>query len=560
MENIKFKKSSYFISFIISYMFFIYEPMNLYASNIDDFWFNVYDLIKLALVPFLFLFLFLVLLNIIIYKINKKAYLISNIILYVLFFVFYIEGNFLSYALPVLNGDIIDWTKYVLNDLISIVLDVSAVIITFKLVRKYTKEKFIKTSFYISLAIFVMLSTSLISSIVTSKVFSIDKDGIYVVSTTKNLNKYSSEDNFIIFLLDSVDSTVFNQAMKDYPDLAESLNDFTYYKDTLSMHPFTTESVPLILSGKVYKNDEVYKTYYTNSMKESLLFRELYNNNYEVNVYDTNEFIFNDYEALKIDNLIKNDSMERANKNSYIYIFELIRYDAFKYLPYTLKYLVNIEYLSFTYRVSPIEEDYKAGEGNIYSWKNGSFMNILKDDVTITEDKNFKYIHLMGAHIPYCTTKDFVFDKTQKLTYSYEVELTLIMIDSYIKYLKENNIYDNSKIIILSDHGTYPDLNDEFDARGRQNPILFIKGKNEKHKKMIVSDKAISYIDLIDMYPDLINNKQSKNLFPEIGSERTRKYLLYPFGDKTKMYEQETTGKAWEIDKLTNTGVVYSKR
>ncbi len=95
MDNIKFTKTSYILSFIISFMFFIYEPIILYTSNIDDFRFNIYDFLKIAALPFSILFLSLLILNIIIYKINKKAYLNFNIIVYVIFFVSYIEGNFL---------------------------------------------------------------------------------------------------------------------------------------------------------------------------------------------------------------------------------------------------------------------------------------------------------------------------------------------------------------------------------------------------------------------------------------------------------------------------------
>ncbi len=403
-----------------------------------------------------------------------------------------------------------------------------------------------------------MLSASMVASVLASGVLKINSDGIYVSATSKNINKYSSEDNFIILLLDSVDSTVFNQAMTDYPELAKSLKDFTYYKDTMSMHPYTTESVPLILTGESFQNQDAYKRYYINAYKNSKLLSDLYNNDYEVNIYDS-EFVFNDYDALKVDNVINDKRLKDINSGGNNYMFEIMRYSAFKYLPYTLKYLANIEYLNFDF-FSSKSEDYSDGNIATYSWDNGKFIKNLKNEITLTEGKNFKFIHLMGSHVPYCVNKDFVFNTKQIFPYSYEVEVSLMIINNYINYLKENNIYDNSKIIIMSDHGANPDSKVVEEIRGRQNPILFIKGKNETHKKMIVSDKKISFIDLADMYQDLIDNKESKDLFPNIGTERKRKYLLYSFSNKKEMVEQETEGSAWETDKLIDTGTVYKRK
>ncbi len=61
----------------------------------------------------------------------------------------------------------------------------------------------------------------------------------------------------------------------------------------------------------------------------------------------------------------------------------------------------------------------------------------------------------------------------------------LLLIGDYLKYLKQNNVYDNTKIIIVSDHGGLnihnPYIDRSIDSRIMNfNPVLFIKDFNSK--------------------------------------------------------------------------------
>jgi len=92
----------------------------------------------------------------------------------------------------------------------------------------------------------------------------------------------------------------------------------------------------------------------------------------------------------------------------------------------------------------------------------------------------------------------------------------------------------------------------------RQNPILYIKGINEKHE-MHESNKAISYLDLIDAYNALLNDKKSDEIFINLPIDRKRKYIWNEFNNENHMVEYEQSGKAWETDKLTKTGIEYNR-
>ena len=111
----------------------------------------------------------------------------------------------------------------------------------------------------------------------------------------------------------------------------------------------------------------------------------------------------------------------------------------------------------------------------------------------------------------------------------------------------------------MADHGYAMNSTGAGTYEGRQNPILFIKGKNEVHDEMVESDKKISFYDLSNAYIDLINNKKSNELFSDINNSRTRRYLFYIYGEEDHMIEYETKGKAWKTNKMYKTGKVFDR-
>ena len=94
---------------------------------------------------------------------------------------------------------------------------------------------------------------------------------------------------------------------------------------------------------------------------------------------------------------------------------------------------------------------------------------------------------------------------------------------------------------------------------GRQNPILYIKGINEKHDSMQKSNKPISFVDLKEGFTGLLEGKNSTEIFKDIPDQRTRKYLWYIYEKGYHMVEYETKDKAWETDKMYETGNTFDR-
>ena len=225
-----------------------------------------------------------------------------------------------------------------------------------------------------------------------------------------------------------------------------------------------------------------------------------------------------------------------------------LKYVGYKYLPYFLKKYAHIERMNFNYSKNT-EYD------NAYSWDNIDNYEMIQNANVIKKDKKqFKFIHTSGSHVPYNMGGDLKRISEKDATYESEINASIKLLSSYIDLLKENNVYDNSVIIILADHGYAGN-----ERIGRQNPILYIKGFNETNKEMMISDKKVSHLDLIDIYKPLLEDKKTSDLFKEVPAERTRKFIYYKFTKENHMVEYETKGHAWENNLVRKTGRKYNR-
>jgi len=540
-EYLKNTWATYAISLVLSFMLFLFEPINMFASNTSDFWFDL----KTLLIPSFLLFGlsiagFIILINIV-YFINKKVFKVLSAMEFIGFICTYIQGNYLVGKLPVLDGTPIDWNGYTVQNIISIVIWLVVIIGTIIIVKKIKLANYLKYAGYISLAVFAMLSVSLISVVTTSE--GLGDKTVNTQATFKEYNKYSTDKNFIILLVDAIDSRSFEKSLTSNSEFKNMFNDFTYYPDTMSYYPFTHESIPQILSGKIFENDRELSDYTTKSLKESYLFNTLKDKGYALNMY-TRNVPFLDEQALELNNFVLTSDTSSLGKKKFMK--QELKYILFRYLPYGLKKYSKIETMDFGLAsLSTTGEEF-------YYESNGIFNDLaVNNDIELTDQKYFKFYHIDGAHIP------FEFDKTlnynEKATYDTEVDGCLTIVNNYLKYLKKNKIYDNSVIMIMADHGYNGNTH-----IGRQNPMLLIKGINEKHK-YTKSDIPVSYIDLDKIYEDLINDKKSDELLKDIDKNRERKYILYSADTRNNMVEYGNKDKAWETDKMYKTGKEYNR-
>lgn len=527
------------VSLAASFMLMVFAPIEIYFSNQDQFWFEIKQLVHVMVVLFLLAFIVSVVIFFLLFLINRKVYYIGLVTYSIAYLSTYIQGNFLVKNLPGLDGTKPDWPKYIVEDIKSAIVWIVVTLVLIVAIIIFKMDKVKKAISVVAVCMFLMTLVTAFTVVATTKIQGKD----YTMTVTdKNEMQMSTDKNFIILLLDATDAGTYKQLFDTHPEYAETFEDFTYYDNTVCGYTFTKQSIPFILSGKWYENERPFESYATDAYTNSPLFTRLAKDGYKMGLYEPETYT-TDPEMYKFDNIISN----KTDVSSYfIFAKREIQIIGYKYAPFVLKRFCMVGTQDFEdFRSNP-----KDCEG--YTLDNTVFFNKTKNEqITKTDDKVFKFIHLWGAHVPYAFDKDM--NQIEDGTYEQNVEASVTLADAYIKKLKASGTYDNSVIIVMADHGYYnPD-----EPSNRQHSVLFIKGLNEKHE-YCVSEAPVSYDDLQKAYSRLLDGKTGSDVFDcKEGETRKRRYLYYEYSHDEIMEEYYQEGYAGDMSTLKATGNKY---
>lgn len=528
------------ITVAMCFLYFIYAPLELYFTNIDEFWFDWTLLLTAMGITFLIAVVICVGIMVLLCKKAHKLYDIATVACGIVYIATYIQGNFLVRNLPPLDGTAINWADYPAERIKSILVWIVITVLVLVGVRIIRTDKFKVIIKGGSLCMTAMLLVTLISLCFMQQGY---RTKANLTVTNKDLFEISENQNFIILLLDAVDSTTFAELMEIHPEYGEIFENFTYYRNAMGVYPFTKHSVPFILSGNWYENDETFEKYSTKAYLESPLFETLESQQYKMGIYES-ELLLQDEEFCKFDNVLPN---EWGTSSWWDFIRWQIQMTGFKYAPYDLKRICFVNPDEFKkLRIAP------EGYATFTDSNKEFYEGVLHEEVNYTSQNCFKFIHISGAHLP------FLYDENMNIiedaTYETNMEASMTITRDYLNKLRESGAYDNSVIIVMADHG-FDSI--DYEALYRQNPVLFVKGVGEKHA-MQTSMAPVSYVDLQEAYQRLINGADSTQIFDcKEGEVRERRFLFYNYNEESTMYEYKLTGMAWDRETFVPTGKEY---
>ena len=532
-------KRLFFLPLALCILLFIYAPFEIYASNIDDIDYDLYDMMKILPLCALIIFTVLFAAMHVIDKFGwtKLQILLCSGMLWLLLSLL-IQGTFFVSGIPVLTGDEIDWSGYGHQRLLSIIIYIGVAIIVY-LIERITKEEiFLSVCSVLSGILSVMMVLSILLMCFTVAHLT-DRKNVSV--TGEYMLDMSSDENFVILVLDGMDAGKFEEVAKSHPEYKDFFTDFTFFRNTLGAYPLTGRSIPFIICGDWYECQTSPQEYAIHAFSESPLIKDLIEKEYRIGMYEAEMVPHREINLDSYENM--NYFESRKLVRPYMFLKLQLKLVGIKYLPWQLKPFCT---------VTPDQVEYDAEISNIhsemFSYDNGYFYNRVKNEPLIIEEKKcFRFIHVKGAHPPYDYDKEMT--RIDNGTSRDGIEVSAFLANTYLNKLKEAGVYDNSVIIMMADHG--------YDHR--QNPVLFIKGKGERHEYQI-SDAPISYVDLQDAFSKLLDGCGSEDAFEwREGDERIRRFLYYPFEDESTIYEMSQSGKASDNESLVQTGVVFSR-
>ncbi|MCD7964931.1 MAG: hypothetical protein LUG90_04065, partial [Clostridiaceae bacterium] len=240
------------------------------------------------------------------------------------------------------------------------------------------------------------------------------------------------------------------------------------------------------------------------------IYHEMYESGYDIGIYTDSLFI--SPEEVNIISNIKSGKeakdLEGINRPSGLMklFYKMV---AFKYLPHYAKPY----FLTYTGDL----DLYKRND--VYTPNNDFlYYDMLKKQGIKTQEKNiFKFTHLLGVHPPYLMNSNI--EKVNESTALEQSTGVIKIIKTLFDDLKKQNIYDNSTIIVMADHGDYSEKG--------QNPLFMIKDHGS-NKEFNTSSLPLSYDDLQILIKKALQNESVNTYIKDnISPDRILHFCYY---------------------------------
>ncbi len=539
--------------YALCFMLTLFSPLNTYLAAYDSYWFSFQQMFPILLTAHIILLVVGIGIAILFSKLRIHNFLYA-VLVGILFFL-YIQGNYIPRNYGVLNGETIDWGAYSGYAIASIVLIVVSIILVMLLISKL-KNMLFQIGRYFSMFLiaiqYITLGVLLLQA--GTNIMGIQEEKACII-TDEGLLEYSEEGNVVVFVLDTFDSLYMQTILNGNEEYQALFEDFIYYPNTVGAYSTTKCSLPFILTGKWYENNQEYEEYIENAYKDNELYKTLEEKGYSVEIYAA------DPDFVNAQNCLATNVREGRYILEDILEFLKIEYklSLFQYMPHQAKrfFMVETEEFENLRAIQTDETDVQA-----YNWSIQKFYSLLCNNEldTSRDKKTFKVYHLDGVHPSYSFGKDLKTDKNQKYDVYDEVEGNFTFLQLYFNRLKESGLYDDTTVIIMADHG-YLNYN--------QNALFMVKNANEKHD-LRISQAPMSYEYFDDFLINIFNGNNSDDAFVSKCNYpgKQRRFLHYSWNDTwgndlidgkymPTMQEIYIDGDAWTQESMIFTGNYY---
>ena len=450
------------ISISIPLILCLAVPFEIYANNMQELYFGVWDFLPLCIA---FGVVLAAVILLILLFVPEKLYKIISLVVLSFAVILFIQGNYLNGSLNSLAGDNLGSAGT------SLTTKIINLVIWFVLIGGAVGVSFIKDKRGIVGIVSIVLACIVIMAHLVMPIFAmITNDGVFMSKkdklnsgdgtnvakfvSTKNLTTISSNNNVFYFVIDRFDEYYAEEVSKSESEIFDILDGFTHFRDNLALYGHTFPSVAYMLTDykydiSLYREQNLKKAY-----EDNTTLKTLHERGYKINIYGQSYY---DYAgAGNLPDYVENVTpvYECKVNNPFMLALNMIGLAVYRCSPHLMKPLyakVNSDSCnSFV--------DLKDEDGYVnYSSNNTEVLQLVKNSTFETVDENiFSFLHFDGCHVvnydymngtanpPESTVKNI----TQSVGECFET------IKLYIEALKNADVYENATIIITGDHGT----------------------------------------------------------------------------------------------------------
>ncbi len=473
---------------------------------------------------------------------------------------FWIQGHILVWDYGVLDGREIIWNDYFLNGIID-----SAVWIAVLGVALFRAPSFYKHIAFASVLLLVVQGGGLAVEMYQApdepewKSYAIGYDD-------ETMFEFSKEQNVIILVLDAFQSDVFQEIIDEDKEYREMFDGFTYYRNAVGGYPNTQASIPLILTGEHYDNSIPIQDFIKIVFLENSIPRLLKENGYRVDMYPIL------YQTIYLSDETASNLLSQQHGRG---AQNLLQLTMFRHAPHILK-----SHFYFVPFVGMSEHDDIHRDIIFYN-------SLTCNTTTLNGNRIFKFYHLLGVHFPYTLNAQLQSASLpqNRSGYKEQAKASLKVAGELVTQLEKHDIYDNSMIFIVGDHGVSGGdlglktekisegnvlashiINEKVAASGV--PLILVKTFNSSGD-LKISDAPVT---LGDIPQTIASELQLSYNYPERAitsinesDERIRKYYHYVYSNEYQEYlppmsEYVVSGHSWHLNSWETTHKVYKPK
>lgn len=356
----------------------------------------------------------------------------------------YLQAALMNGDLGTLTGDGVAWTDMAGSMVLN--FGVWALILLGVLFVMYLSREFWKKLICLASALLVVMQLIPATGILF---------GLYdqpsrteaVSLTQEDMYAFSQKDNIFVFVLDRLDYSYIEKALKVEPDMLDALDGFTGYTNAISAFARTRPALVQLLTGyeeTAYKVPA--KEFYQSAWKvnPNNILQEMNAQDYAVTMYTKLNYLFSDpqYAAEYVENL----GQGRGELNHGTVLKKLWNLAAYRYAPTAMKpfFWADTNY----YNAGAYDGGYAPYEFNDARYAQG-----LANAEATQEKSCFKFYHFFGPHAPYTLNADGTAVAEGNTTVTDQTRGSFANLKRIFNRMKELGIYEDATIIITGDHG-----------------------------------------------------------------------------------------------------------
>jgi hypothetical protein len=429
-----------FPALLVPLQLLLFGPHTIYSSNVQEFSAPFWSLIVHVLPVLFAIAAALVIIGV---ALPAKVFPYYVVGLTALGVTLWAQGNLMVADYGVLNGQDIEWSGHSWRNRYELALWLVVPVVLVWFARKVMSTAVFASQILIALQIVLLGYTAVQADPEARAKWEGAPEAIF---------ELSSKQNVFHFVLDGFQSDAFHDILKaERGEIDRQYSGFTFFKNHMGAFPTTIVSIPSMLTGSVYRNQEPMRRFIAREFKRASIFRTMRDQGYQVDAVS----------GLMYD--------KPSTTNYYRLPTPYVTYDAyvrfagwqladlalFRHSPHVLKPWV---YNDQSWRLQTRFGQSIDTPGRRYMPVNGqAFMADYTDRAHVAHDRpNYKYLHIGIPHWPVSVNAacEYIGPKSlRRPNYTEQARCGIRRVGAFLDKLRELGLYDSSLIVISSDHG-----------------------------------------------------------------------------------------------------------